>query len=282
MWIMKTESRLDLMLLLVLLTVGESDGSSVVGQTGQSVTLSCKYDISKHGAQHVCWGRGEIPTLGCGDQLVSTDGHKVRTRASSRYQLLGRLEAGDVSLTILDLTETDAGRYGCRVRVQGPFNDNKHHLDLIVERAPLHTSTVRSTTISALTGSDVTESKPTEVTWAKEVTRAPEMWITAVQQQQQVNSLQSLFGNTVRVSFIVFIPAVLLITCYRVWRRNQTDRRLNQSEEEDTETEAAALRAVGTLPPPPESSESRKASFQFRLLLPRASLCRQGLVRRGP
>ncbi|XP_038564536.1 hepatitis A virus cellular receptor 1 homolog [Micropterus salmoides] len=133
MWIMKTESRLDLMLLLVLLTVGESDGSSVVGQTGQSVTLSCKYDITYYGALEVCWGRGEIPTLGCSDQLVSTDGHKVITRASSRYQL-GRLEAGDVSLTILNLTETDAGWYGCRVEIPGWFNDEKHHLDLITER----------------------------------------------------------------------------------------------------------------------------------------------------
>ncbi|XP_038565386.1 hepatitis A virus cellular receptor 1 homolog [Micropterus salmoides] len=227
MWIMKTESRLDLMLLLVLLTgtVGESDGSSVVGQTGQSVTLSCKYDISKHGAQHVCWGRGELTNARCSDLLVSTDGHKVITRASSRYQLLGRLEAGDVSLTILDLTETDAGRYGCRVEIPGWFNDEKHHLDLIVERAPLHTCTGRSTTITATTGSDVTDNEPTQVT------RAPEMWSTAV---QQVNSLQSFVGNTLRVSFIVFIPALLLITCYRVWKRNQTDRRLNQSEEEDT------------------------------------------------
>ncbi|XP_045896943.1 T-cell immunoglobulin and mucin domain-containing protein 4-like isoform X2 [Micropterus dolomieu] len=139
---------MKLVLLLALLAVGESDGSSVVGQTGQSVTLSCKYDISKHGAQHVCWGRGELPNSGCGDQLVSTDGHKVRTRASSRYQLLGRLEAGDVSLTILDLTETDAGRYGCRVEIPGWFNDDKHHLDLIVERAQATTSAASRTETS--------------------------------------------------------------------------------------------------------------------------------------
>ncbi|XP_038565387.1 hepatitis A virus cellular receptor 1 homolog [Micropterus salmoides] len=202
MWIMKTESRLDLMLLLVLLTgtVGESDGSSVVGQTGQSVTLSCKYDISKHGAQHVCWGRGKLPKFGCSDQLVSTDGHKVITRASSRYQLLGRLEAGDVSLTILDLTETDAGRYGCMVEIPGWFNNEKHQFDLIIETAPF------PTTITA-------NNKPTEV----------------------ARSRESLIGNTLRVSFIIIVPALLLITCYRVWRRNQTDRRLNQSEK-DTES----------------------------------------------
>ncbi|XP_045896942.1 T-cell immunoglobulin and mucin domain-containing protein 4-like isoform X1 [Micropterus dolomieu] len=149
---------MKLVLLLALLAVGESDGSSVVGQTGQSVTLSCKYDISKHGAQHVCWGRGELPNSGCGDQLVSTDGHKVRTRASSRYQLLGRLEAGDVSLTILDLTETDAGRYGCRVEIPGWFNDDKHHLDLIVERAAQATTSAASRTETSTEATETSHS----------------------------------------------------------------------------------------------------------------------------
>lgn len=57
--------------------------------------------------------------------------------------------------------------------------------------------------------------------------------------QQQVDSLQSFIGNTLRVSFIIFIPALLLTAAYRVWRTNQraeTDRRLNQSEEEEEES----------------------------------------------
>ncbi|XP_032433011.1 hepatitis A virus cellular receptor 1 homolog [Xiphophorus hellerii] len=123
-------------LLIVLLAVSGCDGRSVVGQTGQNVTLLCKYDIKYHGAVHVCWGKGEIPTYGCNNQLLSTNGHKVETSASSKYQLLGQLDQGDVSLTILNLTEEDAGRYGCRVQINGLFNDQKHHFDLRVKRVP--------------------------------------------------------------------------------------------------------------------------------------------------
>uniref|UniRef100_A0A8C9ZLV1 Ig-like domain-containing protein n=1 Tax=Sander lucioperca TaxID=283035 RepID=A0A8C9ZLV1_SANLU len=117
-------------------TVSECDGSTVVGRTGEDITLSCKYDITYYKALSVCWGRGQIPVSGCGNQLISTDGHKVKeeTRVSSRYKLLGRLGDGDVSLTILNISETDAGRYGCRVDIPGWFNDDKHHFILIVER----------------------------------------------------------------------------------------------------------------------------------------------------
>uniref|UniRef100_A0A3B5APL6 Ig-like domain-containing protein n=1 Tax=Stegastes partitus TaxID=144197 RepID=A0A3B5APL6_9TELE len=106
----------------------------VEGQTGENVTLTCKYDIKYYGALYVCWNRGDIPSRGCGNQLVSTDGYKVKeeSRVSSRYQLTGRLDEGDVSLTILKLTEDDAGRYGCRVEIPGLFNDDKHHFDLTV------------------------------------------------------------------------------------------------------------------------------------------------------
>ncbi|XP_043997656.1 hepatitis A virus cellular receptor 1 isoform X6 [Gambusia affinis] len=124
------------LLLMVLLTVSGCDGMRVVGQTGQNVTLPCKYDIKYHGAVEVCWVKGEIPAYGCNNQLLSTNGYKVETRASSRYQLLGRLDQGDVSLTILNFTDEDAGRYGCRVNIRGPFNDEKHQFDLAFERAP--------------------------------------------------------------------------------------------------------------------------------------------------
>ncbi|XP_035760113.1 hepatitis A virus cellular receptor 1 homolog, partial [Neolamprologus brichardi] len=112
--------------------VCECDGVEVKGHTGQDVTLPCKYDRKYHGAVEVCWQRGEIPPNKCSNQLISTDGVRVETRAPSRYELLGRLEDGDVSLTIKNLTEGDAGRYGCRVEIPGPFNDEKHHIDLTV------------------------------------------------------------------------------------------------------------------------------------------------------
>uniref|UniRef100_A0A3B4X6V0 Ig-like domain-containing protein n=1 Tax=Seriola lalandi dorsalis TaxID=1841481 RepID=A0A3B4X6V0_SERLL len=113
-------------------TVAHSDSREVEGRAGESVTLTCKYD-AKNGRLSACWNRGDVPLRGgCNNQIISTDGQTV-TRVSSRYQLLGRLDEGDVSMTILNLTETDAGRYGCRVDIPGWFNDEKHHFDLTVD-----------------------------------------------------------------------------------------------------------------------------------------------------
>ncbi|XP_060911773.1 hepatitis A virus cellular receptor 1 isoform X2 [Labrus mixtus] len=120
------------LLLLVLLSTSECS-SDLVGRVGQNVTLSCRYNINGNGARSVCWGRGHLPSSGCDDQLISTDGKKVTKEASRRYRLLGRLDEGDVSLTILNLTETDTGRYGCRVDIWGLFNDEKHHFDLTID-----------------------------------------------------------------------------------------------------------------------------------------------------
>ena len=105
----------------------------VVGYVGQNVTLSCTYN-AKLGQLHACWGRGTIPASGCSQQLISSDGHmsKEGTTVSSRYYLLGRLDQGDVSLTILNITEADAGCYGCRVEIPGWFNDDKRHFNLVV------------------------------------------------------------------------------------------------------------------------------------------------------
>uniref|UniRef100_A0A3B4H141 Ig-like domain-containing protein n=1 Tax=Pundamilia nyererei TaxID=303518 RepID=A0A3B4H141_9CICH len=115
-----------------LVLLGPGHAYFVKGHTGQDITLSCKYDRKYYGALSACWQRGEIPARGCSNQLISTDGLRVETRAPSRYELLGRLEDGDVSLTIKSLTEGDAGRYGCRVEIPGWFNDEKHHIDVSV------------------------------------------------------------------------------------------------------------------------------------------------------
>uniref|UniRef100_A0A3B4H895 Hepatitis A virus cellular receptor 1 n=1 Tax=Pundamilia nyererei TaxID=303518 RepID=A0A3B4H895_9CICH len=139
----------------VIDTICECD-SKVKGHTGQDVTLPCKYDRKYHGAVEVCWQRGEIPLNKCSNPLISTDGDKVLTRASSRYEMLGRLEDGDVSLTIMNLTEGDAGRYGCRVHIPGPFNDEKHHIDLTVVPGHLtSTESLLTSSHSVTSGSEV-------------------------------------------------------------------------------------------------------------------------------
>uniref|UniRef100_A0A671TMU0 Ig-like domain-containing protein n=1 Tax=Sparus aurata TaxID=8175 RepID=A0A671TMU0_SPAAU len=141
----------------IFVSVAARVSESVVGQTGQNVTLSCTYDFNYYGALAVCWQQGDIPRRGsCNNQLISTDGLKVieRTRASSRYQLLGRLDEGDVSLTILNLTDSDAGRYGCRVKIPGWLNDGKHHFDLTIKTAPqTTTSTLNRETSTETTAS---------------------------------------------------------------------------------------------------------------------------------
>lgn len=128
----------------------------------------------------MCWGRGKIPASGCSNQLISTDGHKVveGSRASSRYQLLGRLDEGDVSLTIMNVSESDAGRYGCRVEISGLYNDEKHHFELTVVRG---VPTTPSTT--------PTRETPTEPTAANHTTAASHM--TA-----QLTSSESLFTSS--------------------------------------------------------------------------------------
>lgn len=116
-------------------TVSECCSSrKIIGYVGQNVTLVCTYDATTK-QLHACWGRGWIPALGCNQQLISTDGHKINkgTRVSNRYQLLGRLDKGDVSLTILNITKADSGQYGCRVEKPGLFNDEKHHISLVVQ-----------------------------------------------------------------------------------------------------------------------------------------------------
>ncbi|XP_027887606.1 hepatitis A virus cellular receptor 1 homolog isoform X1 [Xiphophorus couchianus] len=194
---------MKIVLLIVLLTVSGCDGRSVVGQTGQNVTLLCKYEIKDHGAVHVCWGKGEIPTYGCNNQLISTNGHKVVTSASSRYQLLEQLDQGDVSLTIFNLTEEDAGRYGCRVQINGPFNDQKHHFDFRVERAPTtwtpsepQTSSERPAAAQTAADQLTTESLLTSCSNSSSFTQ---------EQQQEGNML------TVVLVLVLFLLAVLLI-----------------------------------------------------------------------
>uniref|UniRef100_A0A3Q2Q4A9 Ig-like domain-containing protein n=1 Tax=Fundulus heteroclitus TaxID=8078 RepID=A0A3Q2Q4A9_FUNHE len=110
------------------------DNISVIGHIGQEVSLRCRYNIKYYNASDISWGRGELPNRGCSNQLIGTGEYKEETRASSRYQLLGRLDEGDVSLTIQNLREEDAGRYGCRVGIPGWFNDLKHYVDLTFER----------------------------------------------------------------------------------------------------------------------------------------------------
>ncbi|XP_021479877.2 T-cell immunoglobulin and mucin domain-containing protein 4 isoform X1 [Oncorhynchus mykiss] len=126
--------------LLCLLSVSECIDPKVIGIEGQNVTLPCKYNTIKQGVSAICWGRGTIPNSGCNKEIISSDGTKVTWRSSVRYHLFGVLKTGDVSLTILNVTVKDSGRYGCRVHVYGLWNDEKYHVNLKIEKAPVPTT----------------------------------------------------------------------------------------------------------------------------------------------
>ncbi|XP_026184526.1 hepatitis A virus cellular receptor 1 homolog isoform X1 [Mastacembelus armatus] len=129
---------MKVVLLLALLTVSGCGSRKVVGRTGQNVTLPCNYDVKANGNRSICWNRGDIPLNGCNNLLIATGSYKVteNNRVSSRYRLLGPVDEGDVSLTILNLTEEDAGRYGCRVDIPW-WTDDKYHIDLVIDRGQM-------------------------------------------------------------------------------------------------------------------------------------------------
>lgn len=104
----------------------------IIATVGTDVTLTCKYDIQHYGRLPACWGRGAIPSRGCADEVIKSDGTSVSSRLSERYLLLGNPEGGDVSLTIRRVEEEDSGMYGCRVEIPGWFNDHKHQITLSV------------------------------------------------------------------------------------------------------------------------------------------------------
>ncbi|KAM4547265.1 hepatitis A virus cellular receptor 1 homolog isoform 1-T1 [Fundulus diaphanus] len=206
---------MKVLLLLLLLTVSGCDNISVVGQTGQNVTLTCRYNIKYYGVLGVCWGRGELPLNGCNNQLIGTGEYKEETRISSRYQLLGRLDEGDVSLMIQNLREEDAGRYGCRVGIPGWFNDEKHHVDLTVERGlppspPPETQTPTERPDSAGTTADL-------MTTENLLTSCTDSSTTAERQQEGSNLLVVL--GCVLFLLVVLVTAGGLFIMARRWRQ---------------------------------------------------------------
>uniref|UniRef100_A0A667Z0H8 Ig-like domain-containing protein n=1 Tax=Myripristis murdjan TaxID=586833 RepID=A0A667Z0H8_9TELE len=112
--------------------------STVRGVFGHNVTLPCRYDTHAHGVLSICWGKGKVPTSKCSNTILSSTDGTVVVQKSQRYQLLGRVAEGDVSLTIVDAQRSDSGVYGCRVEIPGWFNDLKFNTHLVIEEGRLH------------------------------------------------------------------------------------------------------------------------------------------------
>ncbi|XP_044133953.1 hepatitis A virus cellular receptor 1 homolog isoform X2 [Bufo gargarizans] len=119
------------------------------------VTLPCTYSIS-YGTTTMCWGRGQCPSSKCNNQIIWTDGKTVTWRKSDKYQLMGDIEKGNVTLTITGVTSEDAGSYCCRVEIPGIFNDQKSEINVKIkeESCSLHLYTSSPVNVSWTTTSE--------------------------------------------------------------------------------------------------------------------------------
>lgn len=122
--------------LFVFLSTGPTVSELVViGEVGQDVTVPCRYTVrDRNGITSMCWGRGMCPSSKCVRPIIWTDGWKVTEQHSSRYQLKGDLQSGDVSLTIVNAREADSGIYCCRVELPGWFNDQLINQKVVIKK----------------------------------------------------------------------------------------------------------------------------------------------------
>ncbi|NXQ10662.1 HAVR1 protein, partial [Peucedramus taeniatus] len=127
--------------LLVLLTGSTVSEFIVIGEVGQDITVPCYYSVqNRNSITSMCWGRDRCPNSKCSQTIIWTDGWRVTEQHSSRYQLKGDLQSGDVSLTIVDAREADSGFYCCRVEIPGLFNDQLINHKVVVKTARISTA----------------------------------------------------------------------------------------------------------------------------------------------
>ncbi|NWS65556.1 TIMD4 protein, partial [Crotophaga sulcirostris] len=131
------------------LTAHTASEAVIRGVIGQPVKLPCSYQVARQkDISDMCWGRGPCPNSKCSNKILHTSGNRVTYRKSQKYNLLGYISYGDVSLTIAKVKSEDAGIYCCRVEIPGWFNDIKKNVRLEVVRAPpvLRTTTRKAPT----------------------------------------------------------------------------------------------------------------------------------------
>ncbi|KAF0873447.1 TIMD4 protein, partial [Crocuta crocuta] len=156
---------------------------TVRGYLGQSVTLPCKYSSWSESSNSMCWGKGQCPKSKCNNELLHTDGMRMLSRKSSKYELQGNIREGNVSLTILNTNEGDNSVYCCRIEVPGWFNDMKKNIHLQLRRGssttylPTTTTAMKTTTVvlptTAVTTPELTTRTPLQTTLTTVATTCP-------------------------------------------------------------------------------------------------------------
>ncbi|ROL48035.1 T-cell immunoglobulin and mucin domain-containing protein 4 [Anabarilius grahami] len=180
---------------------------------GESVTLPCEYDSKYHGKCQICWMRGDIPKMGCGDDIIGTDGDKVVRRKSTKYQMVGEIRHGDVSLTIFNIGKTDSGKYGCRIHVPGLFNDEMYYVHLIVED-----ETNKSQENSSFVSSSNAPESSTIGLWTSNIT-----YETTVEDPElsPVEHKDSVNASAVIVPVILLLLALIVIVGILIWKQKK-------------------------------------------------------------
>ncbi|XP_041657755.1 hepatitis A virus cellular receptor 1-like isoform X2 [Cheilinus undulatus] len=226
----------------VPITVAGVAMETVVGVAGRRVTLPCRIGSASQPGVEVCWGLGAPSLFTCHNTVINRAGDQTTYRKSSRYSS----SSLSSSLSILNSRLSDSGFYHCRVQLPGLFNDQTSSVYLIIIKphstvsepsaredsgnlnTPLTTAGFYIADLTQQTGSDVTADSTTGPVVA--------LVQSSDQQENAVSRLQNFIMNTLRASFIVFVPALMLTATYRFWRANQRAEngwKMNQSEEEE-------------------------------------------------
>nr|XP_009684004.1 PREDICTED: uncharacterized protein LOC104151109 [Struthio camelus australis] len=189
--------------ILIQTFVAHATSDTVVrGEIGRSVTLPCFYQVARwKDISDMCWGKGKCPNSKCNNKILHTTGNRVTFRKSQRYSLQGFISYGDVSLTIKEVKEEDAGIYCCRIEIPGWFNDIKRNMKLEVVRA----TTVPATTRLQTTKLTLTLSASPVMTTAMATTHiSPPNFTKTVSVPQATSDLQA----TVMAETVVLLTTV--------------------------------------------------------------------------
>ncbi|KAG5284923.1 hypothetical protein AALO_G00031990 [Alosa alosa] len=204
-----------------------STGTTVYGTVGENITLPCYYNSQYHGLISICWGTGDIPNMGCNNNILTTDGHKVISRVSDRYRLMGNLTTGNVSLTIYDSIQFDSGQYFCRIHIPGWFNDEKYLIRLLIRKTP-NPSFQSMTSESSITESHTKDHQCTILT---EPTDTP-LQYSEIEGQRVSHHPGVLVAVVLLVVVVVVVVTVVAIFLMRTrWRKMDPNVQINQASD---------------------------------------------------